>query len=120
MALSFDLTAEQNILRQSVREFAEKEIKPVARELDAREEFSYELTRKMGDMGLFGIFVSEEYGGSHLDYVSYIIAVEEIAAEVYMAIAQKMSQDPAFLEKVRTQAASMVADVAEAQDDAGA
>ena len=79
MALSFDLTAEQNILRQSVREFAEKEIRPVARELDAKEEFSYELTRKMGDMGLFGIFVSPEYGGSGLDYVSYIIAVEEIA-----------------------------------------
>ncbi len=79
MALSFDLTAEQNILRQSVREFAEKEIRPVARELDAKEEFSYELTRKMGEMGLFGIFVSPEYGGSGLDYVSYIIAVEEIA-----------------------------------------
>ncbi len=79
MALSFDLSAEQNILRQSVREFAEKEIRPVARELDAKEEFSYELTRKMGEMGLFGIFVSPEYGGSGLDYVSYIIAVEEIA-----------------------------------------
>ncbi len=79
MALSFDLTTEQNILRQSVREFAEKEIRPVARELDAKEEFSYELTRKMGEMGLFGIFVSPEYGGSGLDYVSYIIAVEEIA-----------------------------------------
>ncbi|GAB6061999.1 acyl-CoA dehydrogenase [Deferrisoma palaeochoriense] len=79
MALSFDLTAEQNILRQSVREFAEKEIRPVARELDAKEEFSYDLTRKMGEMGLFGIFVSPEYGGSGLDYVSYIIAVEEIA-----------------------------------------
>ncbi|WP_461393463.1 acyl-CoA dehydrogenase family protein, partial [Deferrisoma sp.] len=77
--MSFDLTAEQNILRQSVREFAEKEIRPVARELDAKEEFSYDLTRKMGEMGLFGIFVSPEYGGSGLDYVSYIIAVEEIA-----------------------------------------
>ncbi len=79
MALNFDLSAEQNILRQSVREFAEKEIKPIARELDANEEFSLELTRKMGEMGLFGIFVSEEYGGSGIDYVSYIIAVEEIA-----------------------------------------
>jgi alkylation response protein AidB-like acyl-CoA dehydrogenase len=79
MALNFDLTTEQNILRQSVREFAEKEIRPVARELDAREEFSYELTAKMARMGLFGIFVSPEYGGSGLDYVSYIIAVEEIA-----------------------------------------
>lgn len=79
MALDFDLNPEHNILRQSVREFAESEIKPVARELDAKEEFSYELTRKMADMGLFGMFVSEEYGGSGVDYVSYIIAVEEIA-----------------------------------------
>jgi alkylation response protein AidB-like acyl-CoA dehydrogenase len=79
MSLNYDLTAEQNILRQSVREFAEKEIRPVARELDAREEFSYDLTAKMGQMGLFGIIVSPEYGGSGLDYVSYIIAVEEIA-----------------------------------------
>ena len=79
MALCFDLTPEQNILRQSVREFAEKEIRPVARELDAREEFSCNLTRKMGEMGLFGVFVSPDYGGSGLDYVSYILAVEEIA-----------------------------------------
>ncbi len=79
MALNYDLSVEQNILRQSVREFAEKEIRPVARELDAKEEFSYELTAKMAQMGLFGIFVSPEYGGSGLDYVSYIIAVEEIA-----------------------------------------
>ncbi len=77
--MNFDLTAEQNILRQSVREFAEKEIRPVARDLDAREEFSYDLTAKMAEMGLFGIFVSPEYGGSGLDYISYIIAVEEIA-----------------------------------------
>lgn len=77
--MNFDLTAEQNILRQSVREFAEKEIRPVARDLDAREEFSYDLTAKMADMGFFGIFVSPEYGGSGLDYISYIIAVEEIA-----------------------------------------
>jgi short/branched chain acyl-CoA dehydrogenase len=79
MALSYDLTEEQNIIRQSIRDFAEQEIRPIARELDAREEFSCELTHKMGEMGLFGVFVSEQYGGSGLDYVSYIIAVEEIA-----------------------------------------
>ena len=79
MALCFDLSSEQNILRHSVREFAEKEIRPIARDLDANEEFSYDLTAKMGQMGLFGIFVAPEYGGSGLDYVSYIIAVEEIA-----------------------------------------
>ena len=79
MALSFDLAEEQKILRKSVRSFAEKEIAPVAQELDEKEEFSLELTRKMADLGLFGMFVSPEYGGSGLDYISYIIAVEEIA-----------------------------------------
>ncbi|MBF0475901.1 MAG: acyl-CoA dehydrogenase family protein [Deltaproteobacteria bacterium] len=77
--MDFSLTMEQDILRKSVRDFAEKEIKPRARELDEREEFSSELTRSMGELGLFGMIVSEEYGGLGLDYISYIIAVEELA-----------------------------------------
>ncbi|MEM4721946.1 MAG: acyl-CoA dehydrogenase family protein, partial [Candidatus Methanomethylicaceae archaeon] len=79
MALDFDLTEEQQMLRKMVRNFAEKEIAPVAQELDEKEEFSYHLTRRMGELGLFGPFVSEEYGGSNVGYLSYIIAVEEIA-----------------------------------------
>ena len=79
MSLNFDLTDEQQMLRKMVRNFAEKEIAPIAQELDDREEFSYTLTRRMGDLGLFGPFVPEEYGGSHVGYVSYIIATEEIA-----------------------------------------
>ena len=77
--LSYDLTEEQKILRSSVREFAENEIAPKARELDEKEQFSVELTKKMGELGLFGMFVAEEYGGSNAGYVAYIIAVEEIA-----------------------------------------
>ena len=77
--MNVQLNEDQIAIRNSVREFAEKEIRPVARELDAKEEFSYELTAKMAEMGLFGIFVSPEYGGSGLGYVPYIIAVEEIA-----------------------------------------
>jgi len=79
MALNFDLTEEQNLLRQAVRDFAEKEIAPLAGELDEREEFSVELTLKMGDLGLLGCFVPEKYGGSNMGYISYIIAVEELA-----------------------------------------
>src|SRR4030067_482843 len=79
MALDFDLTEEQQMLRKMVRNFAEKEIAPVAQELDDKEEFSYSLTKRMGDLGLFGPFVPEEYGGSSVGYVSYIIFVEEIA-----------------------------------------
>jgi alkylation response protein AidB-like acyl-CoA dehydrogenase len=77
--MEFSLSTEQEILRDSVRSFAENEIKPVAQELDKKEEFSYTTMQKMAELGLFGIFVSEEYGGQAMDYVSYIIAVEEIA-----------------------------------------
>jgi len=77
--MDFNLSTEQEILRESVRSFAEKEIKPVAAELDKKEEFSYETMQKMAELGLFGIFVSEKYGGQGMDYVSYSIAVEEIA-----------------------------------------
>ncbi len=65
--------------RMKVRQFAESEIKPVAVELDRKEEFSVELTKKMGDAGLFGITMPTELGGQGLDYLSYIIAIEEVA-----------------------------------------
>jgi short-chain 2-methylacyl-CoA dehydrogenase len=77
--LSFDLTPEQEAIRQTVREFAEGEIAPKAEKLDANEEFSVEITRKMFDLGLFGMFVPEEYGGSNVGYMAYILAVEELA-----------------------------------------
>ena len=77
--MDFSLSTDHEILRDSVRSFAEKEIKPVAAELDEKEEFSYETMQKMAELGLFGIFVSEPYGGQGMDYQSYIIAVEEIA-----------------------------------------
>lgn len=77
--MNFDLTKEQEMIRKEVRKFARAEIEPVAIELDEKEEFSIELTRKMGEIGLFGMFVGEDYNGQNLDYVSYIIAVEEIA-----------------------------------------
>ena len=77
--MDYSLSTEQEILRDSVRSFAENEIKPVAQELDEKEEFSYETMKKMAELGLFGVFVSEQYGGQAMDYLSYIIAVEEIA-----------------------------------------
>jgi short/branched chain acyl-CoA dehydrogenase len=77
--VDFDLNKEQEMIRKEVRKFAEKEIAPVALELDENETFSEDLTRKMGEIGLFGMFVSEEYDGQAMDYISYIIAVEEIA-----------------------------------------
>ncbi len=77
--MDFDLTKEQEMIRKEVRKFAKIEIAPVAGDLDEKEEFSEDLTRKMGEIGLFGMFVSEKYDGQAMDYLSYIIAVEEVA-----------------------------------------
>ncbi len=77
--MDFDLTKEQEMIRKEVRKFSISEIAPIAPDLDESETFSPELTRKMGDIGLFGMFVSEEYAGQGMDYLSYIIAVEEVA-----------------------------------------
>jgi alkylation response protein AidB-like acyl-CoA dehydrogenase len=77
--LDLDLTREQEMIRKEVRKFAQSEIAPVALELDEAETFSPALTGKMGEIGLFGMFVPERYDGQEMDYVSYIIAVEEIA-----------------------------------------
>jgi len=73
------VTEEHELIRQTVRDFAEREIRPRAKELDEKAEFSIELTKMIGELGLFGMYISPEYGGQGLDYLSYIIAVEEIA-----------------------------------------
>lgn len=77
--MDFNLSDEHKMIRDTVRGFAEREIKPVAQELDEKAVFSPELTRKLGELGLFGIFLPREYGGQGMDYISYIIAVEELA-----------------------------------------
>lgn len=77
--MNFKLSDEQELIRDTVRDFAEREIKPRAKELDEKGEFSYELTKKIGEMGLFGMNLPEKYGGQGLDTLSYIIAVEELA-----------------------------------------
>ena len=77
--MDFNLSDEQNTIRDTVRKFAESRIKPKAHELDEKEEWSLELTREMGKLGLFGIMVPEEFGGQGLDYSSYVIAIEELA-----------------------------------------
>lgn len=66
-------------LRQKVRDFAINEVKPLARELDEKEQFSPELCLKMGQLGLFGLTIPTQYGGQGLDYLSFIVAVEELA-----------------------------------------
>ncbi|MEI7525959.1 MAG: acyl-CoA dehydrogenase family protein, partial [Mariniphaga sp.] len=65
--------------RKKVREFAENVVKPLAVLQDEKEEFPVDLTIKMGEAGLFGITMPSKYGGQGLDYLSYIIAIEELA-----------------------------------------
>jgi alkylation response protein AidB-like acyl-CoA dehydrogenase len=77
--MDYNLTKAQEMVRREVRRFAQAQIAPVAAQLDDTETFSTELTRKMGQIGLFGMFVSEEFGGQAMDTLSYIIAVEELA-----------------------------------------
>lgn len=76
--MDFSFTKEQVMIRDMVRDFAEKEIAPLAPELDKTERFPIENFKKMGELGLLGIPFPEEYGGSGGDTISYILAVEEI------------------------------------------
>jgi isovaleryl-CoA dehydrogenase len=77
--LNFDLGEDIDMLRGSVYQFCQKEIAPRAAEIDEKNEFPMDLWRKFGDMGLLGITVSEEYGGTAMGYLAHVVAAEEIA-----------------------------------------
>jgi len=76
--LNFDLTKEQQLVRETVREFAESRIAPVAAELDREHRFPYDLVVELAELGLMGMTVPEEYGGAGADALSYAIAIEEL------------------------------------------
>jgi alkylation response protein AidB-like acyl-CoA dehydrogenase len=77
--VDFDLPEQHRLLRDSVREFCERHVRPHARDWDEAERFPLELVPRLAELGLLGIRVPEEYGGSGLDTLSYAIAVEECA-----------------------------------------
>jgi alkylation response protein AidB-like acyl-CoA dehydrogenase len=77
--MSLALTEEHEALQQAVRDFARKEIIPIAAEFDESGDFPIETIRKMAAMGLMGIEVPEEYGGAGMDTIAYVLAMEEIA-----------------------------------------
>ena len=79
--MDFQLTDAQRAVRAMVRGFAEREIRPLARHYDERDEFPWEIVKKMASLGLLGMIFPEEYGGAGMDYVSYILALEEIARQ---------------------------------------
>ena len=76
--MNFDLTQEQQLVRDTVREFAQSRIAPVAAELDREHRFPYELVAELAELGLMGMTVPEEYGGAGADTLSYAVAVEEL------------------------------------------
>jgi butyryl-CoA dehydrogenase len=76
---AFDLSEDQQAVREMVREFAESEIRPIAMKIDETHEFPLATTKQMGELGLMGMFVPEAYGGAGMDYVSYVIAIEELS-----------------------------------------
>ena len=76
--MNFELSDEQELIRRTVREFAETKVAPVAEELDREARFPYELVKELGELGLMGLPIPEEYGGAGGDTVSYAIAIEEL------------------------------------------
>ncbi len=76
---TINITEEQGMVRKTAHEFSENEIKPVASENDKNHTFPKDIVDKLGELGFMGMVVPEEYGGSGFDYLSYIIALEEIS-----------------------------------------
>ncbi|GBD39298.1 Acyl-CoA dehydrogenase [bacterium HR37] len=74
-----ELTEEQRMVRDTAREFAESEIKPVAARLDKEGRFPSEIVKKLAELGFMGIFIPEHYGGSGMDTLTYVLALEEIS-----------------------------------------
>ena len=76
--MNFDLNEEQRLWKKAVHDFVEKEVQPKAHDVDVSYEFNWEATRKMGPLGMLGLNIPEEYGGSGVDAVSAAIAIEEL------------------------------------------
>ncbi len=97
--MNLDLTEEQQLLQRSVREFAEAEVKPRARELDEKGHFPFDLFHKAAELGLTGVPFPEEEGGAGMDHISYTIVIEEIArvcasTSVILSVQNSLYCDP--------------------------
>jgi len=77
--MNLELTDEQRMIQAMAREFAEKDVRPVAAAIDHEARFPHDTVRRMGELGLMGIAIPEAYGGSGADTVAYVVAVEEVA-----------------------------------------
>ncbi|PRY98459.1 isovaleryl-CoA dehydrogenase [Jezberella montanilacus] len=77
--LNFELGQDIDMLREAIRDFSDKEIAPLAAAADKDDQFPMQLWRKMGDVGVLGLTVSEEYGGANMGYLAHMVAMEEIS-----------------------------------------
>jgi alkylation response protein AidB-like acyl-CoA dehydrogenase len=77
--VDFKFTEEQDLLRSTIRDFAETEIRPNMMEYDETQEFPWEVVNKLGELGLMGIMFPDQYGGAGLGYIEYAMAVEELS-----------------------------------------
>jgi butyryl-CoA dehydrogenase len=97
--MDFALTQEQELIQRTAREFSLKEVLPKAAEIDRQHRFPAELVRRMAELGFLGISVPEEYGGAGLDYVTYVLVMEEISRAcastgVIMSVNNSLVCDP--------------------------
>lgn len=90
--VDFGLTEEQELLREQIRRFAEERIMPGAQERDREHRFPVEIFEEMGELGLLGMLVPEEYGGAGMDALSYVVAMEEISrADAAVAVTMSVT-----------------------------
>ncbi|HET6370673.1 MAG TPA: acyl-CoA dehydrogenase family protein, partial [Nitrospiria bacterium] len=99
--MELSLTDEQRMAREMVRAFAEKEVKPVAGPMDHDGVYPADLVRKLAEIGLMGAFLPPELGGSSMDLISYVVAMEEISKAwaslgVIMTVNNSLVCDPIF------------------------
>ncbi|MEY4579888.1 MAG: hypothetical protein RL701_4591 [Pseudomonadota bacterium] len=97
--MSLELTEEQTLLQQTAHDFAKNEVEPRAKELDRDELWPADLVARLGELGLMGVAIPSEYGGSGFDYLSYAIAIEEVSRGcaslgVIMSVNNSLACDP--------------------------
>jgi short/branched chain acyl-CoA dehydrogenase len=115
--MNFDFSPEHELIRSTVREFAEQKVAPVAEELDREHRFPYELVAEMAELGLMGMPIPEEYGGGGTDTLSYAIAVEELtridsSVAITMAAHVSLGTMPIFLYGTEEQKRAWLPDLA--------
>ncbi len=119
--MNFDLSEEQELVRRTVRDFAEQKVAPVAEELDREHRFPYDLVAELAELGLMGMPIPEEYGGGGADTVSYAIAIEELtridsSVAITVAAHSSLGTMPIFLFGNEDQKRAWLPDLASGQE----